>query len=63
MSEDPPREFRCPECGRRVTRGPSGTEYGHQRTARDNYGSGVEERCPRRPETVDPVPQQGVADD
>lgn len=44
-------EFRCPECGCRCTRGPSGTEYGHQR-GRGSTGTG--ERCSRRPDTVDP---------
>lgn len=38
-----PGEYRCPECGRRVTVGQSGVEYGHQRR----------KRCPRRPKEVD----------
>ena len=41
-------EYRCPECGRKVTRSTSGVEYGHHRGRRDG------ERCPRRPECVDP---------
>jgi hypothetical protein len=50
-------EFRCPDCGNRCTRGPSGTEYGH---ARDT-SSGNAERCPRRPDSVDP--DQNAGDD
>lgn len=57
---DEPGEFVCPAdeggCGRRCTRGPSGTEYGHARTERDNRATDGG-RCPRRPapEVVDPV--------
>jgi len=41
--------FICPDCGRQITRGGSGTEYGHSR------GVGVRGgRCPRRPDCVDP---------
>jgi len=48
---DGPGEYRCPVCGQAVTRGPSGTEYGHQRGT-ETRGA---ERCPRRPEDgVDP---------
>jgi len=56
---DSPGEFYCPECGRKCTRGPSGTEYGHRRARRR------EERCSRRPESVDPDKpgSWGVADD
>ena len=45
--------FKCPECGRSVTRGPSGIEYGHERGRRTD-----EPRCPRRSAIVDPVPPQ-----
>lgn len=44
-------EYRCPECGRQVTVGPSGREYGHERGANE---TGSQERCPRRPASVDP---------
>jgi hypothetical protein len=37
--------FWCPDCGKRVTRGPAEIEYGHRRKG---------DRCPRRPATVDP---------
>lgn len=43
-------EFVCPECGWQCTKGPSGTEYGHQRGRR----GGSRNRCPRRSEDVDP---------
>lgn len=43
-------EFRCPDCGNRCTRGPSGVEYGHAR----GTANGSDERCPRRPKSVDP---------
>jgi hypothetical protein len=46
---DAPGEFVCPDCRRRVTRGESGTEYGHMRGT-TGYGP----RCPRRPTAVDP---------
>lgn len=58
--------FRCEDCGRMVTRGPSGLEYGH---LRGTHRAG-ETRCPRRPEEVDPdkpgrdagtVPHEAVA--
>jgi hypothetical protein len=42
---------RCPECGRQVTRGPSGVEYGHERGIGE---TGQTERCSRRPDCVDP---------
>jgi len=45
--EEEPREpgrYYCRECGRRVTRSPSGKEYGHRRRP----------RCPRRKTNVDP---------
>lgn len=45
------RQFRCPDCGRQVTRGSTGIEYGHERGKGD---TGQTERCPRRPECVDP---------
>jgi len=41
-------EFRCPECGRKCTKSPTGAEYGHERSR------GAKERCPRRSESVDP---------
>jgi hypothetical protein len=44
-------EFQCPDCGRQVTRGPSGLEYGHERGIGE---TGATERCPRRPDAVDP---------
>jgi len=43
-------EFYCDECGRKCTRGPDGTEYGHRR-GRDTRTPG---RCSQRPECVDP---------
>jgi len=52
LTQDRPGEFRCDECGRRCTRGPDGTEYGH---ARGHVSTA--ELCSRRPsERVDPVP-------
>lgn len=42
---------RCPECGRQITVGPSGIEYGHERGSPGETGK---ERCPRRPDCVDP---------
>lgn len=45
---DQPGEFYCPECGRQCSRGPSGTEYGH-----DNGGETGTSRCSRRPRVVD----------
>jgi DNA-directed RNA polymerase subunit RPC12/RpoP len=41
-------EYRCPECGRKVTLSPSGREYGHARKRGDQF------RCNRRKEYVDP---------
>lgn len=43
--------YRCSECGNRITVGPSGTEYGHQR----GIERGRDERCPLRPDCVDPT--------
>lgn len=43
---DEPGEFTCPDCGRRCTRGPSGTEYGHAKSNTSGHGQGT---CPRRP--------------
>lgn len=40
-----PGEYRCPDCGRRVTVGPSGIEYGHSERPPG---------CPRRPPEVKP---------
>jgi len=48
--------FRCPECNRMVTRGPSGVEYGHYR----GVNRPGEEDCPRRPAAVDPKPDQAA---
>lgn len=45
--------FRCPECGRMVTRGPDGTEYGHAASPGESKQD-LEGRCPRRPRSVDP---------
>lgn len=39
------REFRCPECGNRCTRGPDGEEYGHRKNA--GRGDGGEGKCSR----------------
>lgn len=44
-------EYRCPDCHRQVTKGLSGIEYGH---ARGRNASAGTERCPRRPDCVDP---------
>ena len=44
-------EFWCPDCGKRVTRGPDGVERGHSAGHEPNRGGG--ERCSRRPATVD----------
>lgn len=49
LSQEGTGEFRCKECGRRCTRGPDGTEYGHQRGH-----NRATERCPRRPSKCDP---------
>jgi hypothetical protein len=46
-------EFRCPDCGNRVTRSPTGVEYGHERGSISDGPR--EQRCPRRPATVDPA--------
>jgi hypothetical protein len=43
--------FDCPDCGRQVTRGPSGVEYGHERGRGE---TGASERCEHRPDAVDP---------
>ena len=48
---DGERTYRCPECGRAITVGTDGTEYGH---ARGVAGTTPDERCPRRPASVDP---------
>lgn len=45
------RTYTCDECGRSITVGPSGTEYGHRRGRAE---SGLEERCSKRPAEVDP---------
>jgi len=37
------REAHCIDCGRRITVGPDGTEYGH---ARGYRGDGRDELCP-----------------
>lgn len=46
-------EYICPECNRKVTVGSNGVEYGH---SRGRYKSEYAERCPRRPDCVDPCP-------
>ena len=43
--------FWCPRCGARVTRGPTGVEYGHRAGHAPDKNDG--ERCPRRPAVVD----------
>jgi hypothetical protein len=43
--------FWCPRCGARVTRGPTGVEYGHRAGHAPDKNDG--ERCPRRPAMVD----------
>lgn len=59
--EQSPTSERCPECGNPITEGAEGTEYGHER----GKGGGADsERCPRRPESVDPGrPSPEVATD
>lgn len=44
-------DYRCEECRRAITVGPSGTEYGHER---GRGSTGTEPRCSRRPTSVDP---------
>jgi hypothetical protein len=48
---DEPGTFWCPGCGARTTRGTEGVEYGH----RVGDGTNSDERCSRRPATVDSV--------
>jgi uncharacterized Zn finger protein (UPF0148 family) len=48
---DEPGTFWCPECGARVTRGPTGVEYGHRAGHAPDKNDG--ERCSRRPAMVD----------
>jgi len=43
-------ETTCEECGRQITIGPDGTEYGHRRGHRARS-----QRCSRRPASVDPT--------
>jgi len=43
------RTYVCDECGKPITIGLSGTEYGHQKGKRAS-----EERCSKRPDCVDP---------
>jgi hypothetical protein len=45
-------DYQCADCGRWVTIGPSGVEYGHERGIGDN---GPDPRCDRRPPQTDPV--------
>jgi len=45
---DPGDTFTCPDCNAAITVGSNGIEYGHQRGIKDN------DRCPRRPDCVDP---------
>jgi len=51
--------LRCAYCGNSVTVGPSGTEYGHRR---HNDASNNAERCPKRPDAVDPDKERGPAE-
>lgn len=52
LSQEKEREDRCEECGRRITIGLDGTEFGH--TKGSEGGSAV--RCPNRPDHgVDPT--------
>ena len=44
-------ELRCPDCGARVTRGPTGVEYGHRAGHEPDKNDG--ERCARRSAVVD----------
>jgi uncharacterized Zn finger protein (UPF0148 family) len=48
---DEPGTFWCPSCGARVTRGPTGVEYGHRAGHEPDKNDG--ERCSRRPAVVD----------
>lgn len=54
LLQEGPGEFRCEECGRRCTRGPDGTEYGHERGHTTN-----KVRCSRRPDVCDPERSPG----
>lgn len=40
----------CEECGRQITKGPSGIDYGH----RDDNTRREKGRCSHRPDCVDP---------
>lgn len=44
-------EEMCPECHRRITIGPTGTEYGHAKKS----DRGRVEDCPRRPDSFPPL--------
>jgi len=48
---DEPGTFWCPDCGARVTRGPTGVEYGHRAGHEPDKNNG--ERCVRRSAVVD----------
>ena len=48
---DEPGTFWCPSCGARVTRGPTGVEYGHRAGHEPSKNNG--ERCVRRSAVVD----------
>lgn len=54
--DDDRREFICPECANRCTRGRDGTEYGHRRNSSRGTDNGD---CPRRPDCVDPGRENG----
>lgn len=45
MKAEKPREWFCLDCGRRITEGPDGREFGHNRKESSDAG-----RCPRRDE-------------
>lgn len=52
-----PEEWRCPYCGRKVTTGATGVEYGHARKGYDSRR--VPDKCPRRLDIVDPEVSDG----
>lgn len=54
------RRLRCRACGRRVTVGRDGTEYGHERRAPEGKMLPTGESCPHRPESVEPYADQEV---
>ena len=48
-----PGEFVCPVCGYPCTRSRHGVEYGHSMGHGNRWEDRDNERCPRRPESVD----------